>query len=55
MIMENEELKQTPVSGGSTLNDGLGVGKCEHSEWKKEEYPPRHCLECGAQMWDAGD
>lgn len=29
--------------------------ECNHEKWKNEQNPPRNCLECGLQMWDAGD
>lgn len=28
---------------------------CGHEKWRKLEHPPRHCVECGLLMWDAGD
>jgi len=34
------------------------VGKqldCEHEKWRAMKIKPRNCLECGLQMWDAGD
>jgi len=29
--------------------------QCTHRKWMASEPKPRHCLECGLQMWDAGD
>lgn len=28
---------------------------CLHAKWGRLEYQPRHCVECGLMMWDAGD
>jgi len=29
--------------------------QCKHEKWLKMKPQPRHCLECGLLMWDAGD
>ena len=29
--------------------------QCKHHKWRQMRPQPRHCLECGLLMWDAGD
>jgi len=55
-----EETEREMIAEKAGVTTGLPYptpeqAECKHKKWQAERYPSRHCMECGLQMWDAGD